>query len=749
MTSRYRITQSPKYINLRFLLNIVCYLSPALIIVFIWLPVIDHYHVSNSDITDETVNRARLVPNDTTLDEIKGFFQTPDSNSKQLVTAAEKLLNGQIQFPGCPTIQISMPFDINDIDKGPKRWQLYLASFKVPDLLMRAYQVTGRDDFLMTAKDVILGWASYERKAWLPKGFLWNDHAISARISVLAKFWKLYRNHACYDPDVAQDMLQMVARSGQMLLKPSHFTFSTNHGIMQNLALLQICIAFPSLPTAAQFRHLALERMRDQMTFYINNEGVVLEHSAGYQKAGLEFISMAFRYLTLMNMPIPEEWQAKYAKAKTFYAQLRRPDGSLPMFGDTHGGGDSCGPLVTNIDASGRSSRLDYKKKWIPMHSNSLYSGGGYSIWWDGLDEWPDEQRLNQTVVAWSHFPGHAHKHTDEMSVLLWAGGQAWWTNVGYWHYGNEARSQAVSWAGSNAPHLVDENADSLRNTKLKFHGWSEHLAAIDLERKGPRQYVVRRQVIQLRPSLWIVIDHSLGKENDRTTTTWTTSHNVQMRPGKIPGSYILKAEENRANLTKFILGSEGTKIMQFRGSLSPFAGWADNTPASAIVVDQPANNSWAVAIWSIRNGAIGPTVRFKGLPSMENWKDAENWHIMIPFASGLMMISREGDRICVMGNIGGGRGPKELILSESQQISKELTEIYNGYENAQTKYPRKEYSMNRHLRATYALFLMFLLQEAFFLIYTRIDGKRCTALRGLSSLAWITLGIWLFMAYL
>ena len=42
---------------------------------------------------------------------------------------------------------------------------------------------------------------------------------------------------------------------------------------------------------------------------------------------------MALRYLTLMKKRIPEEWVAKYGKAKDFYTQLRLPDGSLPAFG--------------------------------------------------------------------------------------------------------------------------------------------------------------------------------------------------------------------------------------------------------------------------------------------------------------------------------------------------------------------------------------------------------------------------------
>jgi len=693
------------------------------------------------------------VPGDSVLDELKRFsleLKLRCKNDSQLVGIAEKILQGEVDIPRRPSVAIGIPFDADDLDKGvPKwpSWRLLFAGFAIPDILLRAYQLTGRDDYLMAAKDVILAWASYECSAWLPRGLLWNDHAISARCLVLAEFWRLYRNHPDYETEIAKAVFQLVAHNAQLLAKPSHFTFSSNHGIMQNLALWHICLAFPTLPNADHYRQLALERMRDQMVFYINDEGVVLEHSAEYHKVGLKFMGMTFRYLNLMNMPIPEEWNGKYERAKNVYAHLRRPDGSLPMFGDTYVYSDPLGPLVTDVDADLKSEALNYQENWMPKQANSLYPVAGYSMWWDGLNQWPDKEKLTQTVVVWSNFSG-AHKHADEMSVLLWAGGQTWWTNVGYWSYGTKGRREAVSWAGSNAPHLLNESTHSERHTRLISYGSSDCLAVIDLERRGPNEYVARRQVVQLKPSLWIIIDHSLANKNYRTTTTWTTFYNTQLHQGKLPGSYVLETEKHSASLTKFVFGSEGTEIRQVKGSFSPFAGWVQNRPASAIVIEQPANNSWAVSIWSIQD-SIGPTLQFKGPPSMELWKSPENWQIVLPLASGLMSIWRKGDRVCVNGDVQGGNGPKEIILSEMPQITNELAEIHTAYENAARKYPRKRYSTNRHVKATYLLSFIFILQEAFFLIYRRIDGKYYTGLRGFNSLGWIAVGIWLFAVYL
>jgi hypothetical protein len=731
--------------NKRFLLISICYFLPLVILVGIWFPVINHYYVPDVVITDKTLDLARSIPNDNLLDQIinDSKQQNNEAARRQLIDNAEAILKGEIKLKDCQTKNFSIPFSVDDIDKGLPAWQLAFASFRIPNILLNAYEVSRRKEFLIMAKDMIWAWASYERSAWLPKGLLWNDHAIAARVSVLAKFWRHYRNHPDYDSKAAKYILQLVGRSGRLLAKPSHFTFATNHGIIQNLALLEISLAFPFLPDAASYKQLSVKRLHDQMAFIVNDEGVVLEHSAGYQEHVLYKIGKIFRYLILLDLPIPEEWRSKYKRGIDFYAQLLSPDGSLPVYGDTRSAKNRVLRVFNMLESNGQSEFVEWKKECTDRRPHSLYPLAGYSIWWDGLNEWPNEQKLSQTVVAWSYFPMHAHKHADEMSVLLWADKHNWWTNTGYWPYGTKGRSEAESWAGSNAPHVVNEPNNSKRQTRLLGYGWSDSLAVTDLERKGPQEYIARRQVVHLKPNLWIVLDHTFGDEGQRTTTTWTTSYHVNLSKGEHPGSYILDPEGSNVKLTKFILTSEGAKISQFKGSFLPFAGWENHRPAPAIVIEQPANNSWAVAIWSLHN-STGPMLQFTEPPSMQYWKGPEKWKIVLPLSSSAMNIWREDNRIFFNEDVRGSDSPKEIILSETPQLTNKLADIHNGYENAAKKYPRKKYSMPRHLKAMYFVFIIFLLQEAFFLMYSRISRKFYTGLRALNLLGWIVGGIWL-----
>lgn len=696
-------------------------------------------------ITGDMIEQGRQVPHDALLDELSNFNFFGEADSLQTVEVAERILEGEISLPGMAPRKTRLPFDSQDIHQGSYSWQFFYARLIIPRVLLAAYRKTGREDFFLMARDVILGWASYERHAVLPKGFLWNDHAVAERSLVLADFWALYRHHPSFETSVAIEIFLFAARTGRFLADPTHFTSSTNHGLMQNLALWHLCLAFPSIPETSRYRELALERLREQMVFYMNEEGFVLEHSAEYQRNGVRFIRMAFRYMSLLGITIPNEWQQKYDKAKIVYAELRRPDGSLPMFGDTGSGTHQIDPDPAMPGIEGRHGQPNQIIAWRPLEEYSVYPVAGYSIWWDGLNRWPITKSLSQTVVAWSYFPGQAHKHADEMSVLLWASGHTWWTNVGNWPYGEAVREEAVSWNGSNAPHLTGESASSVRTTKMLGHGWVGGARFIDLERRGPRGYVARRQVVQVTNNLWVIIDHTVGDSRDRTTTFWTAAHDIQVDEGHISASYELRNKSSESVLTKFISGSVGTTIRSVKGSQTPFAGWqvVDNVgrPATSILVEQPANDSWAMAVWSLNDERPG-TRRMIAAPSMHTWEGPEKWAIVLPVESGTIRLFREANEI-VLEDV-DVRYPAHLMVTRPAGIEEKVTAIHEAHEKLSRKYPKFGNHVDYRLKATYMLLVVIALQETIFAVYKLFTRKYYLLLRGLSAIAWVVLGLFL-----
>lgn len=743
-------------------LRLFGWLVPAFVLTAIWVPIWAHYRIPHPSLSAELVERARTVPEDSVLAELAGarFSGRRWSEQPDLIRIADRLLQGEANVPGYPATRVRLPFDAGELERGPPGWQLELASLVVPEILLAAYETTGREQFLFTARDAILGWARYERRALLPKGFLWNDHALAARVVVLAHFWHLYRRHPAYDPVVARSVLEFALRAGRLLAAPAHFTIATNHGVMQNLGLWHLAVAFPWMPDRDSLRQIAFHRFEGQMRFYVDTEGVVLEHSAGYHAFGVELLGMALRYLTLMGKPAPPEWIRKYEAAKAVYDLMRRPDGSLPLLGDTDGRPDPHGQLLTTVDAAGRATALEPRADWSLGAASRLFPIAGYAIWWDGREGERTPKGLRQTLVAWSYFPGHGHKHADELSVLLWADGQSWWTNVGYWNYGLPGRGEAESWPGSNAPHRVREPANSPRETRLLGFGESARLSAVDVERRGPGTYRARRLVVHLRPDTWLILDQMQGGEGDSTTTTWTAAPDVTVVPGGTSGTYLLTADGAPSELRAAVESSHGSATRLLRGSVRPFAGWAVSHGVSkattSIVLEQPARQSWSVAVWRLvpgaaatRQTAVRPSVdSTRGDGLRIRLRGPEVWDVTLSPWLGGASISRKGSSVSVR-SAPQGRETEALTLAPVPRDTAEVQSIRQGLLQMASAFPKFRDYLPARLRITRWLVAGLLSQELMFLALWRRRAQLEPALRAAALVCWVAGGLWLMVVYL
>ena len=725
----------------RLLLAFASLLCPLIVLGAVWLPELAHYHVPRVRLADEAVSDARRTPDDARLRESE-FGQGAPEPRDRLLMAADKLLAGEVDIRGLPRMRVTLPFSAADLEQGPGSWQLWFAGLTLPRTLLRAFEVTRDDRYLSAARDMILGLARHERAAWLPTGLLWNDHAIAARISVLAMFWRAYRNHPTYDPAIAREMLEFAARSGYLLASPAHFTVATNHGVMQNVALLQLAIAFPTLPDARRYRETAVTRLGQQLAFYLDDEGVVLEHSPGYHRFGLVLLGKVLDYLDLLQVPAPAGWLDRYRLASRVLAQLELPDESLPVFGDT----DPPAPRAERSPADG--SRVPLGR--AAPDPASLYPVAGYSVWWGGLGRWPRIDQLSQTVVAWSRFPGHAHKHADELSLWLWGAGTAWWSNSGYWPYHVPGRAEVESWDGSNAPHLVGESGATERTTELVASAWSEGVAGIHLRRRGPGSFQAERQVVHVAPNVWVVVDRVEGQPGAAARTVWTTSPGVELSPGRVPRAYALRSSASGTAMIASWATSPGVTLRRVQGSARPFAGWSivegELAPVPALIVEQPAAGSWVVAAWCLDVDWPGGR-RCSVEPAEARVVAADDWSLRLPAPAGATTVARTGASIVVRGGP-PERDPPAVDLRAPADGSARRAEIRRSYAAARDLYPRFRDLVHYRARASWGILALLGLQEALLVVVGRLATRWYRTLRAFSIAGWALVAIWLLGYY-
>jgi len=284
----------------------------------------------------------------------------------------------------------------------------------------------------------------------------------------------------------------------------------------------------------------------------------------------------------------------------------------------------------------------------------------------------------------------------------------------------------------------------------LLGYAWLDDLAALDLEREGPGAFIVRRQLIHIKPDLWIVVDFVSGSESARSTTLWTTSHKVKLIELDVFGGFLLRGQLRNDVLSAFFFGSEGVTIDRRNASLSPFGGWevvqGKALATASVVVEQSADGSWVVAVWRLQE-SDSTEVGESASPLMTHWQGVDNWAITVPLSSGRLHVQREGRDIRAESSLGGAFTEARLMIPPN--AIDEQAAIGRAYQALVDQYPRFRIYLSSRRKVTLALLALLLIQEAVFVFLRRLEPKNYIGLRVLNSVCWIAGGAWLVMIYL
>jgi hypothetical protein len=692
---------------------------------FIWLPEVTLYWVGPTQVSDNSVLQAKQNPPPQILAEIGRQSLLPViepadmGDPSRLRALGDGVLSGNVQFSGRISATLPFPFRASHLDSALPSYALKIASLATLRLLLAAYTATGDPRFLDAALQETLAFNEIDAWRLVPRGLLWNDHALAARVQPLVLLWSLVRNQKDLHPSEALTILQLADRTGARLAKPELYNSRTNHGIMQNIALLQLAVAFPTLSRAEHFKAVGCTRMVTHMRYYVAPEGPVLEHSAGYHEFGRDLLIKAIRLFELSGCSVPPDWQQLLVRVTEFSHLLQRPDRTLPVFGNT--------------DHAPLPSDEGVDPAVAPRPPSRLYDVAGFAVSWRGTEAWPQAQDLSQTVVTWSNFPTRAHKHADDMAIVVWARGRAWLTNSGYWPYDAEGFDDANGWRGSNAPHFQGESARVFRDTVLRAAGESHSMWALDLERRLANGASVRRQVVEVGGEVWIVLDSAAGGQEQPIETLWTTMPEMDVQATG-EREFLLRSLDSTASARMLFAGPLALVTTLRRGSLAPYGGWIVRAgrpvPAATIEVRHFADKAPVASV--LKLGQQSASVRFEGVA-------ADQWNIQLGSARDGFVLRREKDSLSLQ--FANGRHERVELLAAADVRDRRQT-IVSAYETARRVFPGVRDLTFYRFRLTALAFILLVLQEATIGITRRFAPQAATALRAAASIAWLSFGL-------
>ena len=312
-------------------------------------------------------------------------------------------------------------------------WEVNRHQFLV--LLAQAYALTKEDKYFDAVVAQLDDW-------WLnnpfQRGINWAS-ALEVAFRSLSWIWLWHLLGSKMARPFTQRFLSELYRHGLHLQYNLSLYFSPNtHLLGEAVALHALGRLFPDWPSAAAWRTIGRDVVRDHMKSKVKQDGSYYEQSSYYQVYALDM----FLFHALLEDVTPE-YRHGLERMTDFLAALVMPDGRLPFLGDDDGGrffypfGERTKFAAATLAAASvflGTTYFAYSKRDVQE----------IALWWLGPNKCggaaamhPIESRVfaESGIVtmrrrdvgllfdAGSFGPGNAgHSHADALSFVVWKG---------------------------------------------------------------------------------------------------------------------------------------------------------------------------------------------------------------------------------------------------------------------------------------------------------------------------------------
>jgi uncharacterized heparinase superfamily protein len=204
--------------------------------------------------------------------------------------------------------------------------------------LGRAYALTKEEEF---AAEFFAQVESWREQNAVGRGANWScamEVALRA-MNLLASF-SLFRGSANLSEERLLTLLTMFDQHGAHIRRNLEFSYvaTSNHYLSDVAGLLWLAIMLPELSAAREWRAWALAEMLREMDKQILPDGIDYEGSTGYHCFVLELFLYSFILCRANDIPMAEKYWHTLQKMLVYLRSILRPDGMMPLIGDTDGG---------------------------------------------------------------------------------------------------------------------------------------------------------------------------------------------------------------------------------------------------------------------------------------------------------------------------------------------------------------------------------------------------------------------------
>jgi uncharacterized heparinase superfamily protein len=522
-------------------------------------------------------------------------------------------------------------------------WELSRFGWVFP--MVRAYRATGNRAYAEACWDLILSW----RQANKPNaGAHWvSGQEVALRLMALTfAFYGLapwLHRKATRITRLATMILAHAARI------PPTLDYAraqrNNHLLVEGVGLYTAGVLFPEIAAAAEWRRTGRSALLHALHTQVFPDGGYVQHSANYHRLALQAATWAASLAERNHEPLPDEALGSIRRlVRALNALVDPNDGRAPNFGANDGAlilplsDGEFGDFRPALQAALRLADGQNLYPRGPWDETCLWLGIGGPTKPDlqepaGLAGLPDaglhllRAGESRGMLRCAHFtsrPGHS----DQLHFDLRCGRQPVAIDAGTYLY-NAAPpwDNSLTCAAAHNTILVDGQEPMLRSGRFLWLDWAQgrvlgrwqsadgRLQAITAEHDGFHRLGIihRRTVLQVSPSLWLVVDDVLGGGEHSARLGWLLADG---RWGFRPGRLSIRQDRLRVDVWfaapsasaalykagELVAGDHAGGEEQIKG----WAAWtyADRQPALRLEVESTGPLPLRLITWLAMDGA-------------------------------------------------------------------------------------------------------------------------------------------------
>jgi len=349
-------------------------------------------------------------------------LQAQDSDRQQ--KEASKSLD--FRWGSLPPFPVAPPMDWTVDPFGDRTWKLFLhgLDWLIPHLRGNG---AGREENRLAALALIRDWLESHGQWVRPNRnrFEYSHQAVVMRLQAFMSAFNAVQDDPNGDPVLRLEILTAILGHAALLASARNYRPKHNIGLRADLAILQVCDAFPELANRKDLIDWAVTRLIGQCKSMFTPDGVHMEHSPHFADLVHKRLVDAIQICDRLGVgPGRLDVLRNVAEKGADFATHMRTSHGIPAIGDSMGAfsfDDKGYPesyLRTQPELTFAISR---KNGRLPSRAVRLYPDSGWSFFRNG---WHKDPRHETYMAVQSDYYSADHYQEDDTSFILQSAGQ-------------------------------------------------------------------------------------------------------------------------------------------------------------------------------------------------------------------------------------------------------------------------------------------------------------------------------------